>query len=178
CARLGLRPLAPTVLAAAAEPEEVLAALRAAGVAPAAEGPDGELVVRRPAELRSAARQPPRPVTGEPPPPSPALLSAAVRSVRAGDEDAEAGERRRAEHADAPRLEHLDPVTSLVMLREAAAAGRAVWIGYADTDGTPRRHLVDPIGVEGGRITAFDRLDRSVRTFSVQRVTGVAPQGA
>ncbi|WP_432572029.1 helicase-associated domain-containing protein [Kineococcus sp. SYSU DK005] len=178
CARLGLRPLAPTVLAAAADPEEVLAALRAAGVAPAAEGPDGELVLRRAAVLRSGPRQPPRPVTGEPPPPSPALLSAAVRSVRAGDEDAEEGERRRSEHADAPRLAHLDPVTSLVMLREAAAAGRPVWIGYADADGTPRRHLVEPIGVEGGRVTAFDHGERAVRTFSVQRVTGVAPQGA
>ncbi|WP_432489016.1 helicase-associated domain-containing protein [Kineococcus sp. SYSU DK018] len=174
CAQLGLRALAPTVLAAAAEPDEVLAALRAAGLAPAAEGPDGELVVRRPVALRSGARGLPRPVTGEPPPPSPALLSAAVRSLRAGDEDAAAGERRRAEHADAPALSHLDPATSLALLREAAGERRAVWIGYVDADGTPRRHLVEPIGVEGGRITAFDRAEQSVRTFSVHRVTGVA----
>ncbi|WP_345713182.1 helicase-associated domain-containing protein, partial [Kineococcus glutinatus] len=47
CAPLGLRRLAPTVLAAAAEPGRVLAVLREVGVAPAAEGPDGELVLRR-----------------------------------------------------------------------------------------------------------------------------------
>ncbi|WP_432493872.1 helicase-associated domain-containing protein [Kineococcus auxinigenes] len=177
CARLGLRSLAPTVLAAAAEPDEVLAALRAAGVAPAAEGPDGELVVRRAVALRSGPRALPRPVTGEPPPPSPSLLSAAVRSLRTGDEDSEAGERRRAEHAGTPSLSHLDPATSLDLLRRAAAERRAVWVGYVDADGSPRRHLVEPIGVEGGRITAFDRAERSVRTFSVHRVTGVALQG-
>ncbi|WP_432503173.1 helicase-associated domain-containing protein [Kineococcus arenarius] len=178
CAQLGLRSLAPTVLAAAAEPDEVLSALRAAGVAPAAEGPDGELVVRRAVALRSGPRALPRPVTGEPPPPSPALLSAAVRSLRTGDEDTEAGERRRAEHAGTPPLSHLDPATSLDLLRRAAAERRAVWVGYVDADGSPRRHLVEPIGVEGGRITAFDRAERSVRTFSVHRVTGVALQGA
>ncbi|MCI2239930.1 helicase-associated domain-containing protein [Paenibacillus sp. TRM 82003] len=178
CARLGLRPLAPTVLAAQAEPEEVLAALRAVGLAPAAEGPGGELLVHRPPVLRSGPRTPPRPVTGEPPPPSPALLTAAVRSLRTGDEDAEAGQRRRAEHADAPALDHLDPSTSLVLLRQAAAERRAAWIGYADADGAPRRHLVEPIEVAGGRITALDRADGAVRTFSVHRVTGVAVRDA
>ncbi|WP_432491024.1 helicase-associated domain-containing protein [Kineococcus gypseus] len=177
CARLGLRSLAPTVLAAEAEADEVLAVLRGAGLAPAAEGPGGELLVGRAAVLRSGPRALPRPVTGEPPPPSPALLSAAVRSVRAGDEDAEAGERRRAEHVGAPALSHLDPATSLALLRDAAAAGRPVWIGYVEADGSPRRHLVEPLGVEGGRVTAVDRAHAEVRTFSVHRITGVAPQG-
>ena len=174
CAGLGLRSLAPTVLACAADPDDVLAVLRQVGVAPAAEGPDGELLVRRATELRSGARPLPRPVTGEPPPPGPALVSAAVRSVRAGDEDLAASERRRASTPEAPPLPPLDPTTSLALLREAALTRRAVWIGYVDGQGQARRHLVEPVEVDGGRVTAFDRAEGVVRHYSVHRVTGVA----
>ncbi len=52
-ARLGLRLLAPTVAAASADAATVLAALREAGYAPAEEGPDGELVLRRPPRRRA-----------------------------------------------------------------------------------------------------------------------------
>ncbi|UNX55339.1 helicase-associated domain-containing protein [Georgenia sp. TF02-10] len=45
-AGLGLRPIAPTVLVAAAPPGEVLHGLRAAGLAPVLEGPDGVVVLR------------------------------------------------------------------------------------------------------------------------------------
>ena len=175
CAKLGLRTLAPTVLASAAEPDDVLAVLREVGVAPAAEGPDGELLVRRPVALRTGVRPPPRAVTGEPPAPGPALLGAAVRMVRAGDEDLAASERRRAEQPQAPVLPSLDPTTSLAVLREAAIARRPVWIGYVDGEGGPRRYLVQPLGVDGGRITAIDRgPGGGMRTFSVHRITGVA----
>ncbi|WP_432546103.1 helicase-associated domain-containing protein [Kineococcus sp. SYSU DK004] len=177
CAGLGLRLLAPTVLAAAAGPEEVLAALRAAGVAPAAEGPDGELLVRAAEQLRTPPRSAPRPAAGEPGPPAPVLLTAAVRALRAGDEDAAASEQRRAAHADAPPLPPLDPATSLALLREAAGQRRAVWVGYVDADGLGSRHLVEPVGVDGGRVTAYDRASGAVRSFSVHRVTGVAAAG-
>jgi len=179
CRSLGLRSLAPTVLAAAAEPDEVLAVLREVGVAPAAEGPEGELLLRRPLALRSGPRPVPRPVAGEPPVPAPTLLSAAVRSLRAGDDDAADAERRRSStdgrSSDVPALAVMDPTTSLALLREAASHRRAVWIGYVDSEGTARRHLVEPVGVEGGRITAVDRAEQTVRSYSVHRITGVAP---
>ncbi len=52
-ARLGLRLLAPTVAAAKADAATVLAALRDGGYAPAEEGADGELVLRRPPRRRA-----------------------------------------------------------------------------------------------------------------------------
>ncbi|NAZ84229.1 DNA-binding protein, partial [Kineococcus sp. R8] len=178
CRSLGLRPLAATVLAATADPDEVLAVLRAVGVAPAAEGPAGELLLRRATALRSGPRPVPRPVTGEPPVPAHALLSAAVRSLRAGDDDAADVERRRGQAPDAPALAVMDPTTSLALLREAASRRRAVWIGYVDGEGAARRHLVEPVGVEGGRITAVDRAEQTVRSYSVHRITGVAAADA
>ena len=174
CAAVGLRVLAPTVLASPADPDEVLAVLRQVGVAPAAEGPDGELLVRRATAMRSGPRPSPRPVTGEPPAPSAPLLAAAVQTVRAGDEDVAELERRRERTRDAPPLPPMDPTTSLAVLRDALGRRRPVWIGYVDASGSTSRHLVEPLGVEGGRITAFDHEQRSVRSYSVHRVTGVA----
>ncbi|WP_432561262.1 helicase-associated domain-containing protein [Kineococcus sp. SYSU DK003] len=173
CSALGLRALAPTVLACAADPDEVLAVLRDIGVAPAAEGPAGELLVRRPAQARSGPRPLPRPVTGEPPPPGPSLVAAAVQTLRAGDQDVDELERRRDRHRDAPALPAMDPTTSLSVLREAAGRRQPVWVGYVDSTGAAGRYLVDPLGVEGGRITVFDHAERTVKSLSVHRVTGV-----
>ncbi|WP_460447776.1 helicase-associated domain-containing protein, partial [Angustibacter aerolatus] len=58
-ASLRLRLLAPTVLAAQADPATVLKVLRDLGLAPAAESPDGDLVVRRPDARRTPPRRPP-----------------------------------------------------------------------------------------------------------------------
>lgn len=173
CAKLGLRTLAPTVLAAAADPDEVLTVLRDVGVAPASEGPDGELLVRRVVALRSGPRPLPRPVTGEPPAPGPVLLGAAVQLVRSGDEDVAALELRRAQSPSAPPLPAMDPTTSLALLREAAGDRRPVWIGYVDAEGSPRRQLVEPLGIDGGRVTALEP-GGGVRSYSVHRITGVA----
>ncbi len=82
-----LRPfrLAPTVLAAQAPVDEVLEVLRSLGYSPAAESPDGTVVVRRPDARRTRLRTPPPAVAGEPGAPDDLLLGAAVRAMRAGD---------------------------------------------------------------------------------------------
>jgi hypothetical protein len=177
-AALRLRRLAPTVLAAQAPPETVLSVLRGMGLAPAAESPDGEVVVRTPRAHRTPPRTRPRPVTPLPPSPSPAALLGAVQALRSADEAAQA----RAESPDAvdvgipPALSATDPASALALLRDAAAERRPVWIGYADAGGRVARRLVEPLSVDAGRITAFDRGSEEVRTFSVHRVTGVAPR--
>jgi predicted DNA-binding transcriptional regulator YafY len=115
-------------------------------------------------------------VTALPPSPSDAALLGAVQALRAADEAAQA----RAAAPDAvdvgpaPSLSATDPASALALLRDAAAQRRAVWIGYADAGGRVARRLVEPLSVEAGRITAFDRGSEEVRTFSVHRVTGVA----
>jgi hypothetical protein len=178
-AALRLRRLAPTVLAAQAPPETVLSVLRGMGLAPAAESPDGEVVVRGPKAHRTPPRSRPRPVTALPPPPSDAAMLGAVQALRSADEAAQA----RASSPDAvdvgppPPLSATDPASALALLRDAAAERRPVWIGYADAGGRVSRRLVEPLSVDAGRITAFDRGSEEVRTFSVHRVTGVASVG-
>jgi Helicase conserved C-terminal domain len=177
-ASLRLRRLAPTVLAAQAPPETVLSVLRSMGLAPAAESPDGDVVVRGPASHRTPPRSRPRPITPLGPAASLSALLSAVQALRASDEAALTRASARTDAVDVglpPPLPATDPASALALLRAAASAGRPVWIGYADADGHVARRLVEPLSVEAGRITAFDRGSEEVRTFSVHRVTGVAP---
>ncbi|HET8614628.1 MAG TPA: helicase C-terminal domain-containing protein [Actinomycetales bacterium] len=173
CRRLRLRQLAPTVVAAQAEPTEVLETLRDVGLAPVAESPGGEVVITRPDLVRTPLREPPRPTASEPPRPTPAYLAAVVRSLRTGQQATDDEERRSA--GKGPRLPVTDPSVTLALLRDAVASGSRVWIGYADATGRTERRVVDPLRIDGGRVTAFDHGTQGVRGFSVHRVTGVAP---
>jgi hypothetical protein len=49
-----------------------------------------------------------------------------------------------------------------------------VWVGISDPLGTVDRRLLEPLSVEGGRVSALDVAAGTVRTLSVHRVTGVA----
>lgn len=177
-AGLRLRRLAPTVLAAQAAPPAVLDVLRGMGLAPAAESVDGDLVLRRPAEHRTPPRSRPRPVSALPPAPARAVLLGAVRAVRTADAarlDRDGTQAREAALLGAPpALDPMDPALALGVLREAAGRRESLWIGYVDATGTPSRRLVDPVTVEAGRVVAFDRGARELRTYSVHRITGVA----
>jgi predicted DNA-binding transcriptional regulator YafY len=79
---------------------------------------------------------------------------------------------------DQPRLQPGEPADTLARLREAVAGAARIWIGYADGNGRVERRVVQPLSVDGGRVTAFDHASEQVRTFSVHRVTGVAPADA
>lgn len=94
-AGLGLRRLAPTVLAAQAEPTTLLDRLRAMGLAPAAESADGDVLISRPDARRTPPRTPPVPVAEGAPTPADRLLGAAVKAIRAGDRAATAVRRPR-----------------------------------------------------------------------------------
>src|SRR5215213_6121231 len=168
-ASLRLRQLAPTVLAAQADPSTVLAVLRELGLAPAAESADGDVLVRRPDAHRTPPRQAPRPLGADPAPPADALLAAVVRALRLGQRSADEEPPR-----VGPRLASTDPAVTLATLREAVAGRQRVWIGYADGSGRVDRRVVEPLTVDGGRVTAFDHATDEVRDFSVHRVTGVA----
>jgi len=180
-ASLRLRRLAPTVLAAQAPPHTVLQVLRSMGLAPAAETPEGDVLLQRPAEHRTPPRALPRPVAALPPGPPDAALRSAVQALRSAD-DARALRDREVDRvgADLPppaALEPLDPVGVLAALRDAAASRSPLWIGYVDGAGQAGRRLVDPVSVQAGRVTAFDRMAGELRTFSVHRVSGIAPAG-
>lgn len=164
-APLGLRRLAPTVLAAQAEGPVVLEALRKVGLAPAAEGADGTLLLQaRTARRVAARRRRPVPVTA-PRVPSAEELTEAVGRWRLVESGPRPG---------TVELPHLEPRVSLEVLRDAVTARRPVWVGYVDETGRTTRRLLDPLTLSGGRLVAVEAGRPGPRTYSVHRVTGVA----
>ncbi|MGZ4632528.1 MAG: helicase-associated domain-containing protein [Actinomycetes bacterium] len=172
-ATLRLRRLAPTVLAAQAPVDVVLAKLRELGHAPAAEGPDGDILVRRPDARRapSPRRLPSPPATAELPT---AVLGAAVRAIRAGDRASTAVKRPAGVTGGIGGPPSSPTVDVLAILQQAAAAGETLWIGYVDAHGQATQRLIEPVVVEGGFVEAFDHLRQDVRRFAVHRITGAA----
>ncbi len=163
---LGLRRLAPTVLTSSAPVAQVLEVLRELGYAPAAEAPDGALLLTPREARRTPAR--PRPSRG-----SEAVLPLeqarlAVTALRAGDVAS------RASHRGVTVASRTSTSDTLAFLQDAAREGRQVWIGYVDAQGRSTSRVVQPRGVEGGFVSAYDHLRAEDRTFAVHRITGVA----
>jgi predicted DNA-binding transcriptional regulator YafY len=99
------------------------------------------------------------------------LIDAAVQALRHGEATG---------RASTPAPELRDPLPgagspgrTLATLRDAIADRAAVRIGYAGSDGTTLEHLLDPVAVVGGQLTAYDHRGGEVRTFAVSRITGV-----
>ncbi|GGM03247.1 hypothetical protein GCM10010129_53310 [Streptomyces fumigatiscleroticus] len=174
---LGLRRLAPTVLAAQADPAVLLEGLRAMGFAPAAESAEGDVLITRAHAHRTPPRTPPQPVPEGPPVPDETLLTAALRAVRAGDLAFTAPRKPNA-GADAPaaggELPRTSSAETLATVQAAVLTGEALWIGYVNAEGAASQRVVAPIRVEGGFVTAYDHTADEVRTFPLHRITGVA----
>nr|WP_234318207.1 helicase C-terminal domain-containing protein [Streptomyces sp. NRRL S-244] len=174
-AGLGLRRLAPTVLAAQAEPGALLDGLRAMGYAPAAESLTGDVVVARADAHRTPARSAPVPVPDGPPVPDATLLGAAVRAIRAGDLAATAVRKAPAAASVVPgELPRTSAAETLATVQAAALTGSAVWIGYVNADGAASQRVIAPVRVEGGFVTGYDHTADEVRTYALHRITGVA----
>jgi len=165
-APLKLRRLAPTVVVSGQPLDQVLELLRAAGYAPAAEAPDGALLLARPDGRRTALRQRPHRHTEPTLAPEQAALS--VTALRAGDLAARAARRAPVTTTRATTAD------TLAFLQQAARERRQVWLGYVDAQGRASSRVVEPRGVEGGFVTAWDHLRQEDRTFALHRVTGVA----
>ncbi|MFE1574866.1 helicase-associated domain-containing protein [Streptomyces fradiae] len=182
-ASLRLRRLAPTVLAAQADPAALLAGLRSMGFAPAAEGDEGDVLITRAPARRTPPRTPPAPVPEGPPLPDATLLGAAVRAIRAGDLAATVTRREPAEPTEpaAARqgpgragLPRTSAAETLATVQAAALTNSAVWIGYVNADGAASQRVIAPVRVEGGFVTAYDHTADEVRTYALHRITGVA----
>jgi predicted DNA-binding transcriptional regulator YafY len=142
------------------------------GHAPAAEGPDGDVVVRRPDARRASAPRRPSPAPAADPLPD-AVLHAAVRAIRAGDR-ARTAVKRSPDGASTVGPPSSPTVDVLALLSEAVVTGETLWIGYVDAHGQASQRLIEPVVVQGGFVEAFDHLRQAVRTFSVHRITGAA----
>ncbi|OEV07318.1 DNA-binding protein, partial [Streptomyces nanshensis] len=181
-APMRLRLLAPTVLASPLPPDQLLAKLREMGYAPAAESAEGDVLIARADAHRSPPRTAPEPVPDGPPVPDAALLTAAVRAIRAGDHAATAEHKPSRAPGRAPK----PPATpgggpprttsadTIATMRSAVASGDALWIGYVNADGAASQRVIAPVRVEGGFVTAYDHTADEIRTYPLHRITGVA----
>ncbi|WP_030886542.1 helicase-associated domain-containing protein [Streptomyces sp. NRRL S-1868] len=175
-APLRLRMLAPTVLASAAPPDQLLARLREMGYAPAAESAEGDVLLGRPDVRRTPPRRPPEPVPDRPPLPDAALLTAAVRAIRAGDHAATLPHKPKAPASTPPDggLPRTVMADTLATMQSATLTGTPLWIGYVNADGAASQRVIAPVKVEGGFVTAYDHTADEVRTYPLHRITGVA----
>ncbi|MFF8375311.1 helicase-associated domain-containing protein [Streptomyces sp. NPDC015661] len=174
-AALGLRRLAPTVLAAQTDPASLLEGLRSMGYAPAAESAEGDVLITRADAYRTPARTAPVPVPDGPPAPDTTLLGAAVKAIRAGDRAATAVRKEPATPVTAAGgLPRTSAAETLATVQAAAMTGSAVWIGYVNAEGTASQRVIAPVRVEGGFVTGYDHTADEVRTYPLHRITGVA----
>ncbi|MFG2651159.1 helicase-associated domain-containing protein [Streptomyces sp. NPDC048436] len=169
---LRLRRLAPTVLAAQADPGALLEGLRSMGFAPAAESAEGDVLITRAHAHRSPPRTAPEPVHDGPPLPDATLIGSAVRAIRAGDLASTTPRKATPEAGDT--LPRTTASETLATMQAAVLTGEALWIGYVNAEGSASQRVIAPIRVEGGFVTAYDHTADEVRTYPLHRVTGVA----
>jgi hypothetical protein len=167
-APLRLRRLAPTVLVSSADPRVLVDLLRDNGFAPVHEGQDGTVVhAETPRRRAGSRRRGPGPMVS---PVDRPYTQSLVDGLRAAE--ATADQRRvEDESRPGPRIQAMDPVVTLSLLRDAVADRHGVWIGYSDGHGATSRHLIHPQRVEGGRVRATDESGHE-KSFSVHRITG------
>lgn len=170
-AALQVRQIAPTVVVSSAPVARMLDVLRAAGYAPAAEAPDGQVITLGADLPRSPSRQPVRPVRergiGQPV----AQLGELVKRVRSGDTLSEISRRV------LPIAQQVPGVTSAAtmgMLREAIREGRRVMLGVAEADGTASRHTLLPISMAGGVVRGQQEGRAGLAAFALHRITAAA----
>ncbi|MGF7233921.1 MAG: helicase-associated domain-containing protein, partial [Frankia sp.] len=174
---LGLRRIAPTVVISPLPVPKLLDGLRAAGYAPAAEGPDGRVVLTR-AEVKRAPGRPARARSDAYLPRREALRDI-VRMIRRGDETSRAV--RAATAADSARggspwqgtLPAPSPHAIFATLDEAVRLGRRVLLGYVDPQGRSAEHIVAPTAVGDGFLRGWDERHSAPRRFVLHRIAGV-----
>ena len=157
--QLEMRLLAPTVAVSQAPISEVLATLRQAGFAPAAEDSSGTIVDIR-AHGARVPGPPRRRAQRAMPTPNGQTLQAIVAVLRKAATTPFANVR-------------LDPAVAINQLQEAALLQTSVVIGYVDPAGVATQRVVAPVNVRGGQLTAYDPASGRVREFAIHRVTSV-----
>ncbi|MGK2881386.1 MAG: helicase-associated domain-containing protein [Mycobacterium sp.] len=158
--QIELRLLAPTVAISQAPIADVLAALRTAGLAPAAEDASGTIV-----DLRArGVRVPTTPGQTSP-----------FRSSHAPNSQTLAGivsVLRKVASAPFNNV-RIDPAVAMALLQQAVRSEMSVVLGYVDPAGVATQRVVHPITLRGGQLSAWDSASGRVREFSVHRITSV-----
>ena len=160
-----IRKLAPQVLISETDLHDLINALRDAGYLPAIENETG-ILISAPAIRRSKSRPKPPRIIGDPSVPSPALISSAVKALRAGDKAT----------SNKPKVVPRTTANeTLDILNQYIEEQASVTIGYADNNGGVSQKLIDPISISLGTLVARDHGTGEVAYFRIPRITGVAP---
>ena len=160
-----IRKLAPQVLISETDLHDLVNALRDAGYLPALENETG-ILISAPAIRRAKSRPKPPRIIGDPTSPTPALITAAVKALRAGDKAT----------AHKPKsLPRTSANETLDILNQYIEEQASLTIGYADNNGGVSQKLIDPISISLGTLVARDHATGEVAYFRIPRITGVAP---
>jgi len=161
---LRLRKLAPQVLIAEVEINELVTRLREASYLPAVENGTG-ILISAPAIRRAKSRPRPPRVIVENSAPTEKIITAAVRALRAG------------EKATSHKLREVPRTTAnetLDLLNQFIDEQATITIGYADSNGGVSNRLIDPLSISLGTLVARDHATGEVAQFRIPRITGVA----
>ena len=163
---LRLRQIAPTVLISESESGDSLEELRSSGYLPSMESQSGD-VISLPKQLRAQCKARLPRVISETSEPTPTVIAAAVKVLRAGDR----AHSFTASRAEIPRTSANE---TLAILRKSIESESTITIGYADTNGGVTQRIVDPVSIAMGNLIARDHGNDEVITFKIARITGVA----
>jgi len=172
-AALHLSTLAPTVLASTRPPAETLAALRAAGYAPAAEDAEGQPLIELPPQRRAEPAFTYRRIRRRPTPMRPEdALAAAERLLTAIPDPEPAPHPERVTIARAaPQLTPYDAD----LLAAALEQGDPIHIVYVTAEGRRSERVVEPMEIEDGYLLrAWCQLRDDERVFSLNRIRAVS----
>ncbi|MGI9171198.1 MAG: helicase-associated domain-containing protein [Candidatus Nanopelagicus sp.] len=164
CEHLRLRKIAPQVLVTDFELAEVIGELREFGYLPAAEN-SGGVLLSQPNLRRSKSRPKPPRIISEFTAPKDAIVTAAVKTIRAGERS--------------KKVEPIIPGTSsnetLALINQYIIEGKSLIISYADNNGGVSNRIIEPISISLGTLTARDETSDEILQFRIPRINGVAP---
>jgi Helicase conserved C-terminal domain len=155
---LGLRAVAPGVLVAAVDEDELVPLLRELGHTPAVENSAGEVIVTQP--LRRATPQPSEPARA-------AASAAAVAASLLARERVHRVKRQPA-----------TPTTTegtVEQLRSATRAAIPVRVIYVNADGSRAERELAPLDLTAGAVRAVDRDSAQIVTIPLARIASVVP---
>ncbi|AUI51215.1 helicase-associated domain-containing protein [Arthrobacter crystallopoietes] len=176
-APLGLRRLAPTVLASKSSARELLHTLRELGYSPAPDKDDDGVALTAAGSTDGAAGSSPAQGgmtrgAGS----APSSFPVRTNPWLLTDEDLQA-QLDRLRGAGTPAKSaagaEAEPLLALETLRKAIRLKRPVRIGIVEPNGTHRHEVLQPLSVGGGRLRVFDAERDSERVVSIHRVMDI-----
>ena len=173
-ALLGLRRLAPTVLASKSSARELLHTLRELGYSPAPDKDDDGVALTAAGDV--AGSSPVSREAGRVGGSAPSSFPVRTNPWLLTDEDLQA-QLDRLRGAGTPAKSaagaEAEPLLALETLRKAIRLKQLVRIGFVEPNGTHRREVLQPLSVGGGRLRVFDAGRDSERVVSIHRVMDI-----